>query len=132
MIIALISEVQVGAALSALTALLISVNLFLQKTNSRKAAAERVASRARLAGVVATLAKIHADSNGALGSVLRLYATSLRRVYEGSLTPADLKLAEAAEARANAHEALQADIEARRAKAEADFARMEKEQTDAE
>lgn len=81
------------------------------------AAHDKLALRARLGSVISTVETIRGEGNSALDIVLRTLANTQRRLYDQTKDPADLKLAETAEARADVADALHAEIDQRLARA---------------
>lgn len=132
------NETTIGAWFAGITTLVVTVSMLLQKraesrrmdqANARMAKedADKRTQRLKLQGVIVTLEKIHADGNSSMGNVLRLLAQTQRRLAQKENNQAEIELAEKAEARADAHDAVQADIDARQVQAQADLSELEKQ-----
>jgi hypothetical protein len=93
----------------------------------RDTANNRLLLQVKLQGVIATLERIHSDGNGSLSNALRLLARAERRNADKSGNAEDLALALKAEARADAHDEVQADIAKRQVLAEEEYTRLRKE-----
>jgi len=129
------TESTIAAIAAAVAAFGTTYNVIFQKRSDAKklAAIESVrqdqiaaleANRLRLQGIIVTLGQMHSDGNSALGDVLRALAKTQRRLANN---PADIALAEQFEARADAHDAVQADIDSRQLLAKAELVELEKQ-----
>ena len=132
------TESTITAFLAAIAASFGAFNILVQKRSEAKklAAIETVkqdqivaleANRLRLQGIIVTLGRMHSDGNSAMGNVLRLLAQTQRRLSVDSNDPLDKKLAAQFEARADAHDAVQSEIDARQAMAKAELVELERQ-----
>lgn len=130
-VLAALTDAQIAAVFSGLTGLILVGSTVLKNRSDARlreaAQKEHITTKVKLSGVIATLAKMHADGNSTLGNSKLALATTQMRLAQQTQDPADFELAHKLKEAAEAHAAVQADLAARQIEAEAEYARLEKE-----